>query len=152
MFIRFDPFREGERFTGDTSGQQRTRSRFVPIDVFRSGDAYVALLDLPGISPETIDLTVDKQVLTVTAERVDLKVDGAKTFVSERPTGRFTRQLRLGDGLDADGISASYENGVLKVSIPVVEQAKPRRVEISVSSPATVATEVAPEPVAADAA
>jgi HSP20 family protein len=105
----------------------------VPIDVHRVGNEFVAFLDLPGVSPDTIQLTVDKHDLTVTAERQELSFEGAQTLVRERPAGRFTRRLRLGEGVDLEHVNAEYEQGVLKISIPLAEQAKPRRVEVRIA-------------------
>ncbi|MGV3760709.1 MAG: Hsp20/alpha crystallin family protein [Actinomycetota bacterium] len=129
MLMRFDPFRELDRLTqpGWTGG----RAPIMPMDAYRHGDHFYVHLDLPGVDPESIDLTVEKNVLTVSAERRWSREDGTQVVVSERPQGSFTRQLFLGEGLDADRIDARYENGVLTVSIPVAEQAKPRKVSIS---------------------
>jgi HSP20 family protein len=106
----------------------------MPIDVYRTGDQFVALLDVPGVNPETIELTVDKSVLTITAERPTFSVEGSETLISERPSGQFTRRFHLGDGLDLGNVQADYDQGVLKVTIPVAEQAKPRKVEVTVST------------------
>lgn len=129
MLMRFDPFRELDRLTqpGWTAG----RAPVMPMDAYRDGDHFYVHLDLPGVDPDSIDLTVEKNVLTVSAERRWSREEGTQVVVSERPQGSFTRQLFLGEGLDADRIDARYENGVLTVSIPVAEQAKPRKVAIS---------------------
>lgn len=131
MLMRFDPFRELDRLTepGWTG-----RTPVMPMDAYRSGDHFVVHLDLPGIQVETIDLTVEKNVLTISAERRWERSEDLEVVVSERPQGSFSRQLFLGEGLDADNIEASYENGVLTVSVPVAEQAKPRKVQISEGS------------------
>lgn len=127
MLMRWDPFTELDRLTeGLWSGFRRPA---VPIDAYRSGDAFVVHFDLPGIDPSSIDLTVQNNVLTVRAERQG-RTEG-DVLISERPVGTFTRQLFLGDGLDTDKLSASYHNGVLTVTIPVAEEAKPRRIEIT---------------------
>jgi HSP20 family protein len=151
MVSRFDPFREVDRLAGELWGQ-RPRSRTMPIDVYRTGEELVALLDLPGIDPETIELTVDKRVLTVSAERSEAFGEGSETLVSERPTGWFVRRVRLGDGLDLDRVQAGYDNGVLRISVPLVEKAKPRRIQVTVSTPATSITAEAGEEAAAQAA
>jgi HSP20 family protein len=101
----------------------------------------VALLDLPGVSPESIELTLDKHDLTVSAERQALQSDVTETLIRERPAGRFVRRLHLGDGLDLEHVNAEYEHGVLKVRIPVAEKERPRRVEVKVASQAFVTTE-----------
>jgi HSP20 family protein len=130
MLMRTDPFRELDRLTQQAFGT-RTRPAAMPLDAYRQGDNFVVQFDLPGVDPTTIDLTVEKNVLEVSAERrwepgVDIHV-----IVSERPLGTFTRQLFLGEGLDIDQVEAAYDNGVLTVTIPVAEQAKPRKVEIT---------------------
>ena len=128
MLMRFDPFREFDRLTAQLRGVTRSAR---PLDAYREGDHWVAVLDLPGVDPASIDLTVEKNVLTVTAERSWQPQEGQEVLVAERPQGRFTRQLYLGDGLDTDHIHASYDQGVLTVHIPVAEQSKPRKVEIT---------------------
>jgi HSP20 family protein len=106
----------------------------MPLDAYRHDEELVVDLDLPGIDPESVDLTVEKNVLTVTAERLERRNEGDEVLVSERPYGRFSRQLFLGEGLDIDRVTASYEHGVLTVRIPVAEQAKPRKVDIAVGA------------------
>ncbi len=101
------------------------------MDAYRHDDRFVVHFDIPGVDPSSIELTVEKNVLTVSAERRWEPVEGDQVLVSERPQGSFSRQLFLGESLDADRIEASHDHGVLTVSIPVAEQAKPRRVEIS---------------------
>jgi HSP20 family protein len=134
MLMRFDPFREVERLADQAWGPRRAGNRSMPIDVIRATDEFVALIDLPGVDPETIDLTVDKHILTVTAERRDERTEGTDTVISERYVGSYARRLHLGDGLDLDNVKASYDNGVLRVSIPVAEKAKPRKVEVTVGT------------------
>ena len=129
MLMRFDPFKDLERWAQQLSGG--TRYPVMPMDTYRQGDHWVAAFDLPGVDPASIDLTIDKNVLTVRAERSWQAQEGEEVLVAERPQGVFTRQLYLGDGLDADHVEASYEAGVLTVRLPVAEQAKPRKVEIS---------------------
>ena len=128
MLMRFDPFKDLERWAQHLGG---TRSPVMPMDAYRQGDGWVATFDLPGVDPASIDVTVDKNVLTVRAERSWQAEDGEQVVVAERPQGVFTRQLFLGDGLDAERIEAAYENGVLTVRLPVAEQSKPRKVEIT---------------------
>jgi HSP20 family protein len=104
----------------------------MPLDAYRTGDEYVMCFDLPGVDPEAIDIDVERNMLTVKAERrPSHERDGVKWEVSERPLGVFSRQLMLSDTLDPDGISADYEAGVLTLRIPVAEKAKPRKIAIS---------------------
>jgi HSP20 family protein len=138
MLMRFDPFRELDRMASTTLGRQwPSMPSMLAMDAYRHGDEFVVHFDLPGARPDSIDLSVEKNVLTVKAARGWTKSDEDEVVVSERPQGEFTRQLFLGDGLAPDAIKASYDNGVLTVTIPVAEQAKPRRVDIQGSgSPA----------------
>lgn len=131
MLMRYDPFRELDRFTDQLFGSS-ARSPWVPIDAVRHGDTVEVHFDLPGVAPESIDVTVERNVLTVTAERSWWPAEGDEILVRERPQGRFSRQLLLGDALDGDRVQARYEHGVLHLTIPVAEQAKPRKVEIHV--------------------
>lgn len=133
MLMRTDPFRELDRLTEQFFGTP-ARPAAMPLDAFRDGDTFYALFDLPGVDPESIDVTVERNVLTVHAQRPRLKSDGVDIVVTERPAGTFTRQLFLGETLDADRLEARYENGVLSLRIPVAEQAKPRRIEITSGS------------------
>ena len=103
----------------------------MPIDAYRKGNAFYVHFDLPGVDPASIDLTVEQNVLAVKAERPSIAADGAEMIVSERPTGTFTRQLFLGETLDADHIEADYNAGVLTLTIPVMEAAKPRKLAIT---------------------
>ena len=104
----------------------------MPLDAYRIGDVFHVDLDLPGVQPGSIEVTVEKNVLSVKAER-QWKTEGVEIVVSERPVGTFTRELFLGENLDTDRIAASYEDGVLRLTIPVAEQAKARRIEVSTS-------------------
>ncbi|UGY92152.1 Hsp20/alpha crystallin family protein [Streptomyces gobiensis] len=130
MLMRTDPFREFDRLTEQLFGTA-ARPVGMPMDAYRSGENVVVHLDLPGIDPETIDLDIERNVLTVQAERTWPGPEGAERIVAERPTGRFSRQLFLGDTLDAERIGASYDAGVLTLRIPVAEEAKPRKIQIS---------------------
>ncbi|EFL32413.1 heat shock protein 20 [Streptomyces viridochromogenes DSM 40736] len=130
MLMRTDPFRELDRLTQQVFGPA-TRTSAMAMDAYRSGDDFFVHFDLPGIDPETIELDVERNVLNVRAERRSPAPEGAEPVVAERPTGTFTRQLFLGDTLDTERIDASYEAGVLTLRIPVAEQAKPRRIQIS---------------------
>ncbi|EWM10334.1 Hsp20/alpha crystallin family protein [Kutzneria sp. 744] len=138
MLMRTDPFREFDRLTQQVFGTQGTWSRpaAMPMDAYRSGDEFVVHFDLPGIDPDAIELDVERNVLTVKAERRPIeRGDGVEMQVAERPLGVFSRQLFLGDALDADRIAARYEQGVLTLRIPVAERAKPRRIAVDHSSP-----------------
>jgi len=135
MLMRFDPFRELDRLTAQPWANTRPA---MPMDAYRRNGDFVVHFDLPGVDPASIDLTVEKNVLTVTAERHLARAEGDEITVSERPQGRFNRQLFLGDSLDAEKISANYDQGVLTLHIPVAERAKPRKVEISAGSPEAV--------------
>jgi HSP20 family protein len=130
MLMRTDPFREFDRLTQQALGT-RFRPSAMPMDAYRQGDQFVVNFDLPGVDPASVDLTVEKNVLSVSAERRWDAADDIQVVASERPQGTFNRQLFLGEGLDPEKVEASYENGVLTVTIPVAEQAKPRKVEIS---------------------
>ncbi|HLG91845.1 MAG TPA: Hsp20/alpha crystallin family protein [Acidimicrobiales bacterium] len=129
MLVRFDPFRELDRLAQQVWGGLG-RFGAMPMDVWRRGDRLVASFDLPGVPADSIHLTVEDNVLTVSAERKEQPAEEAEVLVAERPQGSFSRQLLLADGLDTDKIEARYDNGVLTVEIPVAEHAKPRRIEI----------------------
>ena len=126
-----DPFRDLDRLTQQLLGTTN-RPVVMPMDAWREGDRFVIELDMPGVSPESIDLDVERNVLTVSAERVSRNGDW-EMLASERPRGRFSRQLVLGDNLDLDRIEAGYDNGVLRLVVPVAEKAKPRKIEVTTS-------------------
>jgi HSP20 family protein len=130
MLIRFDPFREMDRIAQIASGAVQPPRSF-PLDAYRRGDQFIVQFDLPGIDASSIDLTVERNVLTVKGERRFARQDGDEIVVSERPQGMFTRQLLLGETLDGERISASYYDGVLTLTIPIAEQAKPHKVQIA---------------------
>lgn len=130
MLLRFDPFRELDRVTEQIWGTA-TRPVAMPMDAYRSADHFVVRFDVPGVDPSDIDLTVERGVLTVSAERHERAPEGQEVLVAERPLGRFRRQIFLGDALDADHIEAHYTDGVLTVTIPVAAEARPRRVPVS---------------------
>ena len=123
-----DPFRDFDRLTQQILGTTN-RPAVMPMDAWREGDRFVIEFDLPGINRDSIDLDVERNVLTVRAERVARNGDW-ETLATERPRGVFSRQLVLGDNLDLDGIQADYEDGVLRLTVPVAEKAKPRKIEI----------------------
>ena len=129
MAVLFDPFRELDRVAASML-DSRQGPRLMPIDLFRDGDTYVLNADLPGVDPGSIDVDVDGRVLTVRAERTPRSREGVKWMASERPSGSFYRQFTLSDGIATESISANYDNGVLSVTIPVTERAKPRKVEV----------------------
>jgi HSP20 family protein len=129
MLMRFDPFRDFDRLTQSLQGSDRPTP--MPMDAYREGDVFVVEFDLPGVDPGSIDLTVEKNALTVRAARSWEPKENQEILISERPQGVFTRQLFLGEGLDADNIQATYANGVLRLTIPVAEQAKPRKVQVA---------------------
>lgn len=131
MLMRTDPFREVDRLAQQILGTT-SRPAVMPMDAWREGDHFVVEFDIPGIDPNRLDLDVERNVLTVKAERPGRDED-AETLASERPRGVFSRQLVLGDNLDLDRIDASYEAGVLKLRIPVAEKAKPRKIQIAQS-------------------
>ena len=124
-----DPFRDFDRLTQQLLGTTN-RPVVMPMDAWREGDRFVIEFDLPGVAPETIDLDVERNVLTVSAERVSRSGDGAM-LAAERPRGRFSRQLVLGDNLDLDRIEAGYDSGVLRLTVPVAEKAKPRKIQVN---------------------
>lgn len=130
MLMRTDPFRDLDRLTDAMLGT-RSRPAAMPMDAYREDGHFVVHIDLPGVTAESIDLTVEQNVLTVHAERKPPVGDSAERVVAERPHGVFSRQLFLGDTLDADNLTADYDSGVLTISIPVAERAKPRKVEIT---------------------
>ncbi len=129
MLMRTDPFRELDRFAQQVLGTP-ARPAAMPIDAYRQNEAFVVELDLPGVDAGSIDLTVEKNVLTIHAERRRAVGDDTELVVGERPHGTFSRQLFLGESLDADQLSANYADGVLTLRVPVAERAKPRRVEV----------------------
>jgi HSP20 family protein len=133
--LRFDPFGDVDAIArGLLAGQQMGSSRtprFMPMDLYKVDDHYVLTADLPGVDPGSIDVSVDNGTLTLSAQRSARSDDSVDWLSSERFYGSYRRQLTLGDGIDSTGISASYENGVLSVTIPMAERAKPRRISIS---------------------
>ena len=134
-----DPFRDFERLATQVLGTTN-RPAVMPMDAWRQGDVFQIEFDLPGVSPESIDLDVERNVLTVRAERVGRNGDW-EMLASERPRGVFSRQLVLGDNLDLDQIEAHYDVGVLSLSIPVAERAKPRKIQVGSGSTERTAIE-----------
>lgn len=132
MLMRTDPFRELDRLTQQVFGTAGTIARpaAMPMDAWRDGDEFLVEFDLPGVDPSTVDLDVEHNVLTVRAARPALN-GKTELIAAERPRGVFSRQVILGDNLDTDNVAASYEAGVLRLQIPVAEQAKPRKIAIT---------------------
>jgi HSP20 family protein len=132
MLMRTDPFRELDRLTQQVFGANGTLARpaVMPMDAWREGDTFHVEFDLPGVNPDSIDLDVERNVVTVKAERPARSGD-TDLIAAERPRGVFSRQLVLGDNLDTEHITASYDAGVLTLLIPVAEQAKPRKIAIA---------------------
>jgi HSP20 family protein len=133
MLMRTDPFRELDRLTDAMFGTTR-RPAAMPMDAYRRDDEFYIHLDLPGVDADSIDLTVEQNVLTVRAERRPPVEEGAERIVSERAHGLYTRQVFLGETLNVDNLAADYDAGVLTIRIPVLEAAKPRKVLVSGSS------------------
>lgn len=133
MLMRTDPFRELDRLTQQFFGATGTATRpaVMPMDAYRVGDWYVVQFDLPGVAPDSIDLDIERNVLTVRAERTPDYGSDADIQVAERPRGVFSRQLFLGETLDPENVEASYQSGVLTLRIPIAEQAKPRKIAIA---------------------
>ncbi len=133
MAMSFDPFSQLDRIAQsifDTSRQPR----LMPVDLFREQDKYILNADLPGVDRDSVDIDVDGHLLTLRAQRVPTEESSRRWLLQERPYGAYQRQFTIGDDVDPDGITASYDNGVLTVIIPVAERAKPRKIEIESGS------------------
>jgi HSP20 family protein len=132
MLMRTDPFRELDRLTQQVFGNPGTLARpsAMPMDAWQDGHEFIVEFDLPGVTPDSIDLDVERNVLTVKAERKPLAAD-REFLAAERPRGLFSRQLILGDTLDTENVQAGYQDGVLTLRIPVAEKAKPRKIQIN---------------------
>jgi HSP20 family protein len=130
MVMRFDPFRDIDRLTQQLTGAMRYQATSIPMDAYRRGDTVFVHFDLPGADPTSIDIRVEQNALTVRAERFFGEREGDEVLVRERPEGAFSRQMFLGQHLDLERIQASYDQGVLTLTIPVAETAKPRRIEV----------------------
>jgi HSP20 family protein len=133
LLTSFDPFAEFDRITRRSSGRVGTR-----MDAIRRDGEVELRFDLPGIDTDSIDVTVDRGVLTVSAKRSDEYADGEKPFIRERVMGTFTRWVRLSDSVDAEKIEAAYDGGVLRVTVPLTERAQPRKVEVTTNATAEV--------------
>lgn len=132
MALTFDPFSQLDRFAASVLDSVRA-PRLMPVDLFRDGDRYVLHADLPGVDPGSIDVDLDGGQLTIRAQRTADTREGVRWLARERGAGSFLRQFTLGEGVDLEGISASYESGVLSVVIPVSERAKPRKIAVETS-------------------
>jgi HSP20 family protein len=139
--MRFDPFRDFDRITEQLFGGQRG-PRAMPMEAYRRGDQFFVHLDLPGVNADDVQLTVERNVLSVRAERRSMWQEGDDVMVDETPQGTFARQLFLGENLDADRMEASYDRGILTLTIPVAEKAKPRQIKIGTTQrqPETIET------------
>jgi HSP20 family protein len=135
MLMRTDPFRDLDRWAQQVAGTA-ARPAVMPMDAWRDGDRFIVEFDLPGIAGDSLRLDVERNVLTVHAQRSGLNQD-REMVAAERPRGVFSRQVFLGDTLDADQIEASYHDGVLRLTIPVAEKAKPRQIKIATSNEKT---------------
>ena len=142
MLMRFEPFREFDRITEELLSASRARQ--MPVDAYRRGDEFKVHLDMPGVDASSIELTVENDLLSVRAARTWAPIEGDEVQVTERAQGEFSRQLFLGESLDRDHVSAAYEDGVLTITIPVAEQAKPRKVEVTHAGGGVQAVKAAP--------
>ncbi|WOQ70401.1 Hsp20/alpha crystallin family protein [Microbacterium limosum] len=129
MAMSLDPFSGLDRLASGLL-QSRPGPRVMPVDLYRDGDRYILSADMPGVDPGSVDIDVDGQLLTIRAQRTAARAEGAKWLVQERPAGTYLRQFSIGEGVDSANISASYDNGVLSLVIPVSEKAKPRKIKV----------------------
>ena len=130
MLMRFDPFRELDRWADQVTQTARQGNLSIPMDAVRHGDRVFLNFDLPGVDPEAIDITVERDTLTVSATRRFERAEGDEVLANERYQGTFTRRVLLGDTLDSSRLEAAYDHGVLSVTIPVSEQAQPRKISV----------------------
>jgi HSP20 family protein len=132
LLTSFDPFfRDLDRFTDGSVGRRAQTPRMMRVDAFRSGDHFAVNFDMPGVDPASVEVTVEKNVLSVAAERHWAPEEGDQVVIAERPQGRFERKLYLSDNLNTGGIEAHYDRGVLSLHIPVSEASKPRKVQVT---------------------
>jgi HSP20 family protein len=134
MLTRFDPVADFDRLSSELFGAMQRRGTHMPIDAYRHGDHWVVKVDLPGVDPGSVDLTVDRNVLRIEAARDWQPEEGDTVLAAERPRGRFARQLVLGEDIETSAIKADYRDGVLTVTLPVAEAAKPKKVAISMGA------------------
>jgi len=130
MLMRFDPFREMDWLTQPLWSARAS----VPLDVYRKGEKFIVRVDLPGIDPDSLDVSIERNVLSIKAERTWAPSDGDEVLVTERPQGTFTRRLFLSEGLDSEQITAIYEHGVLTVTVPVAASAKSRKIDVALGA------------------
>jgi len=141
MLTRFEPFADFDRFNSELFGALSRRATVMPVDAYRRGDQWVVNVDLPGVDPATIDLTVDRNVLRIEASRNWQPAEGDLVLAAERPRGTFSRQLMLSEDIDTGAIKADYRDGVLSVHLPVAESAKPRKVAVGTGDQGAAAVE-----------
>jgi HSP20 family protein len=142
--MRFDPFRELDRLADQALAGARM-PRTMPMEAFRRGDQFIVAIDLPGVKQDEVDVTIERNVIELSARRQPLRQAGDEVIVDERPQGEFRRQLFLGDNLDPDKLTAQYDRGVLTLTIPVSEASKPRKVQIGRSTETPHAVETKSE-------
>jgi HSP20 family protein len=135
MLLQNSPFRDFDSLFEQFSGRPDV-TRPAPMDAYRRGDDIWVHIDLPGVAADSIDVNVERNVLTITAERSFQREEGDRLYIAERHRGSFRRQVTLGEGLDSDNVEATYHDGVLTLRIPVAPQAKPRKIEINAGQPA----------------
>ena len=131
--MRFDPFRELDRLAEQTMSAATRASRTMPMEALRRGDEFIVHLDVPGVASDDVDVTVERNVVSIRARRAPARQEGDEVIIDERIYGEFTRQLFLGDNLDPDGLSAMTSDGVLTLTVPVREESKPRKVALTSS-------------------
>lgn len=137
MAMTFDPFTELDRIASSML-QSASAPRVMPVDLYRDQNKYVLTADLPGVDPGSVDIDVDGQLLTIRAQRTSGSTEGTKWLAQERPYGSYLRQFSIGEGVDTASISASYDNGVLSIVIPLSEKAKPRKIAVESGSTSLV--------------
>ena len=138
VLFQNDPLRDFDAFFDRLGGRPRSAAGSAPMDAYRRGDDVWVHIDLPGVAADSIDITIERNVLTVTATRDWVTEDGDRLYVNERHRGTVTRQVHLGDSLDGEAVEADHRDGVLTLRIPVAEKAQPRKIEVSAGSPATI--------------
>jgi HSP20 family protein len=129
MVLRSDPFRELDRWL-DTAMRQVPTASPMPMDLYREGHRFIARIDLPGVQPDSIDIDVEDRTLTIRAERATMAEEDVQWLSRERPVGTFARQLTLGQHVDVDSVDAAYSDGVLTLTIPIAEEARPRKIAV----------------------
>jgi HSP20 family protein len=145
MLTRFDPFRDIDRLMEQLSTPRRITPAGMPLDIARGPDGYTVQADLPGVAPESIDVSVEGSVLTIRAQRASSVLDDMEVLSAERPTGSYVRQLSVGEGFDMENIQADYTHGVLTLKLPVAEKSKPRRIAVSVGTGSSAAIDTTSE-------